>query len=87
MSVDIQLKCGCNILFFQDLFTHMQIGKKINHKNIFQYLEDAETSKYVDGVAVHWNDKRYIHQSVNDFARNAKKQLFLLGTETSKRFF
>lgn len=47
-----------------------------------QYIEDAATLSYVDGIATHWYDSNH-HPSINEFAQTDKKDLLLLATETS----
>lgn len=40
--------------------------------------------EYVDGLATHWNLAQGLHPAITDFTKSDKKDLFLLGTETSK---
>lgn len=51
----------------------------------FQYVEEVEALKYLDGLVSHWivNGRNY-HTSIDDFAKSDKKQLFALASDTSK---
>lgn len=49
----------------------------------FQYAEDDQTVNYLDGLATHWYATD-VHLTVEDFAKNNMKELFLLATDASK---
>lgn len=49
----------------------------------FQYIEDGQTLDYIDGLTTHWYAAT-TSPTVAEFAKNKRKQLFLLAADASK---
>lgn len=49
----------------------------------FQYYNNATTLGYIDGVGVHWYASVFFPESMLDFAKTDKKEIFMLQTEAS----
>lgn len=45
-------------------------------------LEDNDTLQYIDGVATHWYRDNEMDPRIRDFAESAKKNVFLLSSES-----
>ena len=48
---------------------------------MIQMLEDPDSNKYIDGIAMHWYDDQYVGPSVLNDTHNVDPTKFMLYTE------